>query len=183
MTRHLTAAAIATSLFVSPILAADDPPTPTITTLGEILNGLVVLSDGHYAVDKDGKVVSGADGKAVKVPFKLGKYRMTIASNITLLRGVLKDVEDARQALIRENIPDIPDVGDPQNSSKEYRDYLRSDKYKQFEEAYKAMANSPPGTKITLARIKLDDLKVGDDPGQNPIPPVALSQLDPILDK
>jgi len=165
--------------------AQDEAQVPTITQCGEILAGLMTLSDGYYATDKDGKAIIGQDGKAVKVPYKLGKLRLPIAADITLLRGVLKDAEEARVAMVKEMIPDMPDVGpDPLSPSEEYRRYTRSDKYKKFDEAYKAMMSSGPvGARLTLARIKEADLKIGDDPGQNPVPPIALSQLEPILDR
>lgn len=167
----------------APAMAAE-PETPTVQQCSEILAGLLTLSDGYYGTDKDGKVITGQDGKAVKIPYKLGKLRLPIATNITLLRGVLKDAEDARQALVRELIPDLPDIGaDPLNPVKEYRDYMKTEKYKKFMDAYTAnMTAPPPGAKITLARIKSEDLKVGDAPADNPIPPITLSQLGPILE-
>lgn len=151
--------------------AAESEKQYTLQQFNEILSGLIALSDGYMTVDKD--------GKQVKLQYKLGASRIPIASNMTLLRGILKSADEARVDLIKKYLPDTqPDPGTP-----EWNIFVKTDGYRNFTKAYSDMMNSPaPGLKVELARIKVKDLNIGDDKDQNAISPVVIAQIEPILD-
>ncbi len=169
----LASAVVGAMMSAAPLKAEDQ--TYTVQQCNEILNGLAALSEGYVALDKD--------GKQVKLQYKLGATRIPIATNITLLKNILKGADDARLDLIKKWIPDAPDPGADGNNP-EYKRFLQSDAYKHFNEEYvKMMAAPPPGVTVQLAHIKESDLKIGDSKDENPIPPILLSQLAPILDR
>lgn len=150
---------------------AEEQHTYTILQINEILTGLSTLSDGYTALD--------ADKKQVKLQYRLGATRIAIATNMTLLRNILKAADEARVDLIKKYLPETqPSPGTP-----EWNTFTQSEGYKNFTSEYTKMMNSPPpGVKVELARIKVKDLNIGDSDKENAISPVILTQIEPILD-
>lgn len=164
MKRLMIVAAIA----LMPSMAFADTPAkpgaePALTNAQcqEIAAGLSGL-DGYT------KVIKEKDGeRAVIVPYKLGALRVTISQTISTLRSRNNATEDARKALIVEisgGAPILPDT--PQ--------------WYKFMDEWKKVLARPCG--VQIARIKIGDLKLGDGPDDNPIPPSVLSLIQPMLD-
>lgn len=165
----LAMAILATSvLVVTPSFAGDEKVT--LQQYNEIMSGLAALGDGYVVLD--------ADKKQVKIQYKLGASRIPIATNLTLLRNVMKAADEARIDLVRKYIPVQPEQG-----TLEWNKFIQSDEYRNFSSEYNLMMSSPPpGVTLNLSHLKLNDLHVGDGPSENAIPPVILTQLAPILD-
>lgn len=173
MKQHLIIASVLLALGTSAGAGPGPAEKPlTLSQYNEILNGLATLSDGYTALDKD--------GKQVKLQYRLGATRVPVSMNLTALRNLLKGLDDARIDLVRKYFGETPA---PSQGTPEWEKFTQTDAYKRFTIEYSALLNSPPqGVEVKLAHIKIEDLKIGDDTNQNPISPLVLAQIEPILD-
>ena len=151
-----------------PALSADAPRKLTLQECMNVRAGLRAL-DGYQGVDKD--------GKSAPMQYKLGALRGAIALDAVQLDEVIRAGDQARQALVKENFPG----GTPAPGTKEYADFMGSEPYKRFSEAYQKILDAPQS--VDVPHIRLGDLRIGDAPDGNPIPTDALTLLAPILDR
>lgn len=136
---------------------ATEPPL-TITKCLQVYGALSSLDGWQKTVD----------GKPVTVPYKLGgPVRFQIAQAITALRPFQESTEKARMALLQE-------IGGGKQIE------AGSPELTRLNAEYTKVIEAPCG--VAMPRIKLSDLKLGDDEGQNPIPPGVLSLLMPVID-
>jgi hypothetical protein len=131
-------------------------------TVSECLNVLAGLNALDYSGEQLGTRAVGLDGKTV-VPagtrqYTLGAARMTIALDIAALRHVADAMQIVSDGLLREN-------------AKSQQDYTA-----QWHKALEQPCDA------RLQRLKQSDLKIGDGPNDNQIPPGVLSAIVSIID-
>lgn len=100
--------------------------------------------------------------------YKLGALRGPIGLNMAALRHVSESIEKARLGLIAE----IGGGKAPQA--------FDSSEIAKLNEEYRKMLDQPCDVKP--GRIKVTDLRLGDGPEDNAIPPSVIAALAPILD-
>ena len=127
----------------------------------EIANGLDQL-DGYPRVIKDGEKET-----TVQQQYKLGSVRYTIALNMAALKPVRESAERARQQI-------IVDINGGKTVMPNSPEMVR------FLAEYQKVLDKP--CEVTPGHIKVSDLKLGDGPTENAVPPSVLSVLYPILD-
>jgi hypothetical protein len=159
MRLSVLAAVLAAALVVS--ASAEDAPKPKLTILQclTVLKGLAALNCVGQQLD----AVCPADAKQ----YKLGSLRLVVAMNTARLQDVANSVQRARDGFNAEQ--PIPKDTDGVNE----RGKKIQDNWNKIIDAECPVA---PG------RIKLDELKVGDGPDQNAIPPGVIGALEPIID-
>lgn len=154
--------AIAVAALTMAVLPAHAGEKLTISQCLEINAGLAALD--HY----DAVIRDGDKDRVVPKQYKLGAVRITIALNMAALRSVVEATEKARRGIIDEITGGkMPDVG--------------SAEFKEADAKFRAVTESL--CNITPGRIRVADLKLGDGPDENAIPPSALAGLAPILDQ
>jgi hypothetical protein len=146
------------ALLMAPTKARADENPLTIAKCLQVYAALSSL-DGYQKVVAD---------KPVTVPYRFGgPVRFSIAQAITALRPFQESTEKARLALLQEIGKGKPiEPGSPELA--------------QLNTEYTKVIESPCGASVP--KIKLSELKLGDDDGQNPIPPGTLSLLMPVID-
>lgn len=100
--------------------------------------------------------------------YKLGAARMTIALDIAALTPIWQASEKARIGMIAE----IAGGKDIQPGTPEYAAFVQR---------FDADLGKPCG--LTLGHVKIADLKLGDGPDENAIPPTSLAAMVPIEDR
>lgn len=101
--------------------------------------------------------------------YRLGALRVTIGLNMAALRHVSEAAEKARLGLIAEiGGGKPPQAFDPWEVSK-------------LNEEYRKALDQPCDVKP--GRIKATDLRLGDGPEENAIPPSVIAALAPIIDQ
>lgn len=130
-------------------------------TVGKCLQVYGALS----ALDGYQKVVAD---KPTTIPYKFsGTVRFTIAQAITTLRPFSDSAEKTRVQL-------VTDIGGGKTIE------AGSPELGRLTTEYLKVLDAPCG--VQFVKIALSDLRLGDDEGQNPIPPGVLSLLMPIID-
>jgi hypothetical protein len=150
-------------LLAAPAFAADEPKKLTVGECVDIYIGLGNL-DSYERVVKE----SGAE-KVIRGQYRLGDARMTVALNMGALKPVAEAANKTRQEILLE-------VGDGKAIAPDDQKAVAK-ATAMFEAALKEPCPVTPG------RIKLSDLKIGDSPEQNQIPPSVLSAIMPIVDR
>lgn len=151
--------AVAACVCVSAAMAeqpASSPKAPSMT-VSECLNVLAGLNALDYSGEQLG-TNKGAIPAGAK-QYTLGAARMTIALDIAALRRVADAMQVVSDHLQREN-------------AKSQENYIA--------EWHKALEQP---CDVQLRRIKQSDLKIGDGPNDNQIPPGVLSAIVPIIDQ
>jgi len=135
-------------------------------TVGQCLDILAGLNALNFVGQQlaDQRQVPPTDAR----PYKLGATRLTLALDMAALRPIADATEKARQGLLNEIGSGKPIAPNSEES-------------KRFFEKWQDTLNAP--CPVTLGRIKAADLKIGDGPDDNPIPPAVLSALVPIIDQ
>jgi len=149
---------IATAALIAAATPACAEPPMTVAKCLQVYGALSSLDTYQKMVD----------GKPVAVPYRLGgAVRFTIAQAITSLRSLADATEKTRMQLLQE-------VGGGKQIEP------GSPELTKLNAEYTKVIEAPCGA--TIPKIKLSDLKLGDDEGQNPIPPGTLSLLMPVID-
>lgn len=110
--------------------------------------------------------------------YTLGPARLPISLATSALSNLANDINRAQQGFIAE-LPTIPPAAqgkqdDPETAAR------RTDQSKAVQKNWNAlMTRACP---VTLPRLKLTELNVGDGPGQNQIPPAVLGAISPMID-
>jgi hypothetical protein len=107
--------------------------------------------------------------KTTSVPYRFGgAVRFSIAQTITALRPFAESTDRTRLDLIQE-----AGQGKPPNE-------MTPGELAKLNAEYSKILDQPCG--VTVSKIRLSDLKLGDDDGQNPIPPDTLSLIMPMIE-
>src|ERR1700688_4179751 len=133
-------------------------------TVGQCLD----IYTGLAAFDHYDRVAKDDKGEhIISSQYKLGATRLTIAMNLAALKPVVEATDKARLWLVAEMGGEAIKANSPQ--------------YKQLsaEDEKVRAANCS----AQLETIDTEQLKLGDGPDENPIPPGTLSLLVPILSK
>lgn len=158
----LVAALVLTTSVLSPVSAADKPMTiGDVLALGPHLRSL----DGRLVVVKQ---KDGVDG-LVLTPwdFASGTLRLRIGRNLTAVMAVEREVEDTRQAILKEIQSGMPAGQEIVSGTPEWD---------RFQKQMTELTQQP--STVKLDRLKASELKLD----KNEIPGTALSGLAPILD-
>lgn len=168
--RLIVAAAIA----LAPIHAIAQEAKPlTVQQCLAIATGLNSLSYVGQQLGDDPKT-KPADAKQ----YKLGAARMTIALDIAALGPVIDAAQKAQQGFIAE-LPPLP-APDPGKVSSFARDDAIQEENKRAAVNQNKILAQP--CNVSLARLKVSDLNIGDNADQNQIPPPVLAAIAPIID-
>jgi hypothetical protein len=132
-------------------------------TVAQCLNVLNGLNSLNYAGQQLGEPKPPADAKQ----YKLGELRGTISFNIAALAQTSDATQRARTALVKEAGGGEIKPGTPE--------------MERFLAAFQVVLDKPCDAK--LARFKLSELRLGDEPDRNAIPPSVLGALEPIIDR
>ena len=135
----------------------------TLTTreIVGLFNGLSAL-DGYECIVKDGQ-----RERAVRENYRLGGgLRLVIAKNLHHLRAVVDPYQQARNALVREMANGTDEI-----ATKDMPEFLRR-------EAEMLDAKHD----VALVKIRANELHLGSEPNENPIPGSVLAALMPVLD-
>lgn len=146
----------AVALGATPVAAAD---SLSVGKCLEVLTGLMALD----RVD---------DGKSVKQYKFSGSARLTIALNIGELRRVSETTDKLRLGIV-SGLNDRVGVA-PTDLARAAEQAKATIEYQEALEA--------PCT-IQLGRLKIADLRVGDNGDENQIPPSVLASILPIVDR
>ena len=165
--------ALAAAMFSATPALAQDKPELTVEQCITILNGL-------NALNCVGQQLGGSCTPDMK-QYKLGDARFTIGANIQALSGVLTIYQRAQQQFMAE-LPPIP-LADPGKPASPEITMMQADQNKRSIANQIAMLGKPCVTGSPLLRLKLSELKLGDGPEQNAIPPSVLAAFSPIVDK
>ena len=155
--------AAAGMLAATSIASAEEPKRLTVEECVSIYIGLSAL-DSYQRVVKE---PSGE--KIISSQYKLGDARMTVALDMSALKPIAEAANKTRQAILAEVGEGEPVKPDDQKA------------IARAQAMFEASMKEP--CPITPGRIKLSDLKIGDGPDQNAIPPSVLSAIMPIVDK
>lgn len=150
--------------------SAEEPKKLTMDECVNVYLGLANL-DAFDRIVKD-----GSGEKVVKAQYKLGDARMTIALDQGVLRPIVDAANKTRQSLLAEMGP-APDDKTATAAEKAAYAKATAEAVSSFEASMKEPCPVTPG------RIKLSDLKIGDGPEQNAIPPSVLAAIMPIVDR
>lgn len=163
------AIALAAALACTPASAGEPFTVEQCIT---ILSGLNSLNWAGQQLNDQGRP---ADAKQ----YKLGDARFTISEDIQALTGVLTVYQRAQQQFMAE-LPPIPSVDQNKPVPPEVQQ-MQADQNKRAIANQIAMLARP--CNVTPGRLKLGELKLGDGPDQNAIPPSVLAAIAPIVDR
>jgi hypothetical protein len=147
-------------LGLSSSFARGDDKALTLAQCMQIASGLNAL---NYAGAQLGGGASPADAKQ----YKLGSLRITIGLYLAALQVPLDGFEKGKRALYLE-------VGEGKPIDKD------SPQMTALVDKIQDRLEGP--CNVTLPHIKGGDLRIGDGPDQNQIPPGVISALAPIID-
>ena len=134
----------------------------------------VSILTGLNALNCSGMQLGGSCDKDAK-SYKLGEARFTIAMAISALGPVLDAAQQAQRKFILE-LPALPDATKaPDYTEKATKQSAR------ISENWALMMAKP--CNVQPGHLKLSELKLGDGPDQNAIPPSVLAAFAPIVDK
>jgi hypothetical protein len=170
--------ALAAVAFSAAPALAQDKATYTVEQCITILNGL-------NALNCVGQQLNGSCAPDAK-QYKLGDTRYDIGRDISALTGILTDYQRAQQKFMAE-LPPIPDydhgsADHPKPVPLEVQQ-AQADQNKKSITNQIAMLGKPCVMGGPLLRLKQPDLKMGDNPDQNAIPPSVFAAFSPIVDK
>jgi hypothetical protein len=157
---------------VALVLLATTPVRAESLTVEQCISILTGLN----SLNCSGQQLGGQCDKDAK-PYKLGEARYAIAINISALGPVESSYRKAVQGFTSEleAMPPAPtDKPDP----------FAPERAKQNKKFVAFQVNLLAGAcGANLTHLKLSDLKLGDGPDQNAIPPSVLAAFAPIIDK
>lgn len=160
-------AIVASVLLASPASAAD-------LTVGQCLS---ILS-GLNALNCVGQQLGGTcDPHSPQ--YKLGASRYTIALDTSLLGPVFDAARRAQQQFVAE-MPIIPQPAAGKADEREVAQ-ARHDQDVAANNNWNKIADAPCG--VAPGHLKLSELKLGDGPDENAIPPAVLGAIAPIIDR
>jgi hypothetical protein len=164
---------ILSAFAASPVIADDAKPQLTVEQCINILYGLNSL---NYAGQQFGDPKQApADAKQ----YKLGPARMTIAFNVAALTPILTAAQSAQQGFVRE-LPPLP-AAEPGKPDSPERVDAAAKQNKQAQANWEAIIHAP--CPFVPGHLKEKELKIGDGPDENAIPPSVLGALVPIIDR
>lgn len=151
--------------FLSPSVSSAGPAAISVRDAIGLAAALRSL-DGHTVVVQE----AGKDiAKTMSYEFGSGTLRLRIASDLRILAGVEKQLEDARRGVVREILQSsgraLIDPGTPA--------------YEDFTKQMEAILEQPASGADGLARIKASELKLD----KNEIPATTLAAMAPVLDQ
>lgn len=144
--------------------AEDKPASLTVSQCLTVLRGLRSLS-GYERVIKE----NGVERAIANQQYKLGDARLTISLNIGELNRTEDAVSRSRTALMAE----LMAGGELKDGTPQWLAFLSR---------LQAEILDRP-CNVTLGRIKIADLKLGDGADQNAVPPTAIADILAILDR
>jgi len=148
-------------------------------TAGELtVEQCISILTGLNALNCQGQQLGGqCDPKAPQ--YKLGEARYTIAMDIAGLGPVLNSVQEAQRKYMAE-LPSLPPVETSKGPSAEYT-AKAAEQQKLIAANQSALLSK--ACNVQPGHLKLSELKLGDGPDQNPIPPSVLAAFSVIVDK
>lgn len=163
--------ACALALLASAAVAEEAAKPLTVEQCIGVANGLGALNWAGQTLGQPGNA-QPADSKH----YKLGAALMTIAEDIDALKDVQNEALRSQQAFAA-SLPALPPPpeGKPDPNAAE-----RVDQTKKMNDNWSTMMAQP--CHVTVAHLKLSDLRIGDDADHNSIPPSVLAALVPIID-
>lgn len=166
---------IATAAFATSAIAQDQPKL-TVEQCITILSGLNTLNCA-------GQQLGGSCAPDAK-QYKLGDARYTIGANIQALTPVLTTYQRAQQQFMAE-LPTIPDydhgtADHPKPAPPEVLAMVTDQNKKSLANQVAMLAKS---CNVVPGHLKLQELKLGDDPDHNAIPPSVLGAISAIIDR
>jgi hypothetical protein len=172
-------AAASLAILAAPAAGQDAKPLTVEQCIG-VLNGLNSLNwAGQQLNEPNDK--KPADAKQ----YKLGDARFTISMDISSLDPVRAAFQRSQQGFLAEQ-PVLPAVdkdgktADGKMATPELQQAI-ADQNKAFQAHQIADLAKP--CPVAPGRLKLQELKIGDNPDQNAIPPSVLAAFSPIVDK
>lgn len=167
--RNLIAAALVVSTATA--AAAQEPAKLTIEQCLTVLAGLNALNC------RDQMIAATCDKGAPQ--YSLGPARLTVALAISALANVANDINRAQQQFVGE-LPTIPPAAQGKQDEPEVA-ARRTDQAKAVQRNWNAlMTRACP---VSLPRLKMSELGIGDGPGQNQFPPGVLGAIAPMIDQ
>ena len=169
---------LAAALLIAPIAHAQDVKVGkaekafTIEQCINILTGLTSLSYAGQQLNDASRAPT--DSKQ----YKLGPARMKIALNIASMTPVFTAAQLAQNGFISE-LPSLPTAKDDDKSKAQHDDAAKAQN-KLVNDNWRKIIDQP--CPVTPGRLSADDLKIGDGPEQNQIPPNVLAAISPIVD-
>jgi hypothetical protein len=155
-------AAAAVAAFASQAIAADVAKPLTVLQCLTVLKGLSAL--GCVGEQLDGTCTPDAK------QYKLGALRLTTGLNISRLQDLANTVQRAQNGFNSELPPLDPKASDADKVAR--GNQIQANWNKLID------AECP----VQPGHIKASDLKLGDGPDENAIPPSVLGALAPIID-
>ena len=168
--------AVAASLLSFPALADDAKPL-TVEQCMTVLNGLNSLNWVGQQLG-EGPEKKPADAKQ----YKLGEARFTIALDISSLSPVRDAYVRGNQQFMAE-LPPIPPAPEGKQPMPEAQQMQADQNRQAIAYQVATLAKPCPVSLTTSGRLKLQELKLGDGPDQNAIPPSVLAAFSQIVDK
>ncbi len=165
----LTIAPLAVALN-GPALSQDAKPF-TVEQCINILTGL-------KALDCAGQQLNGTCSADAK-QYKLGDARFTIGMNIQALAPVLVEFQRAQQKYMME----LPPIPQPEAGKPVPPEIAAMQAQQNRESVANQIAMLAKPCSVTPGRLKQSELKLGDAPDQNAIPPSVLAAFGSIVDK
>lgn len=154
--------------------AAQDAKPLTVEQCIGVLAGLKSLNWAGQQLGEDFKA-RPADAKQ----YKLGDARLTIAMDTAALEPILTAYQRSQQGFMSEQ-PVLPAAADGKPVPPEVQQVI-AEQNRAFQKHQLDDLKQP--CPVTLGRIRSVDLKIGDGPDQNAIPPSVLGAFSPIVDK
>ena len=151
---------------------AEDAKPLTVEQCIDILGGLNSLNCVGQQLNEK---CSASDAKQ----YKLGPARLTIGLNISALSPVKTAAQNAQTGFMRE-LPPLPSA-EPNKPNAAERDDAAAALNKKMIANWQKIIQKP--CNVTLAHLKASELKIGDGPDENAIPPAVLGAIWPIIDQ
>jgi hypothetical protein len=164
MLKYVIAAMLVSS---SAYAQSNEPAQLTVNQCLQVLSGLNALNYVGQQLPNGG---TNEPRPQTTTQYKLGAARMTIALDIAALNAVQNAAQKAQQDIFNEVSGGKPTI-QPYTPERGVYDSRIT------KEVLEKPCTVSPG------RIKAADLKLGDGPDQNSIPPAVLSAILPIIDQ
>jgi hypothetical protein len=152
---------------------ADDVKPLTVEQCITVFNGLSSLSWAGQQLNEETSR-RPADAKQ----YKLGEARFTISMDIAALSTVITAYQRAQRAAFDE-LPALPSVDQNKQIPPEVQQ-MKMDNDRRIAKIQNDMMTRK--CDVTPGRLKLSELKLGDGPDQNAIPPNVLAAFSFIID-
>ena len=159
------------AIVFAPLVAKADPAPMTVEQCLTILNGLNSL---NYAGQQLGDTSKApADAKQ----YKFGKARIAIGFDIYQLSQVQAVMQDQHNAFLLK-LPPLPATQQGKPDSDRVDAAQAQNRASQGD--FQNLVSQP--CPVTPGHVRADDLKIGDDPESNAIPPSVLGAIYSIID-